>query len=378
MAQRRHRALHALAQMQLCDAGSALGHLRVQVPLSGESAPDGAGDVTPEFASPAGTPVTSPRRLRGPDWQAQGPPTTRECDGTTTLSRFFVPLLLSAAGLLEDAAARAWQGLPWFRASREALTNRPLTPLAQLQQAIPQQMTAGAAPTPQEALQRLAAAGPSSGQVSLPVAVAALAAEDHYLAANSQEALLLCFAGDAGAAQISRGAAAMQSSRPTPRWEAADSFTPDLDAHVARVAGATAGAPRARGRGRRGRGGRGRGRQQHRPPSGDPAAPTQIHAGTDSETLGRGHSQLPLGRAAHTRPLCTGICHVCARRICAPSSSTACTRSSPRRVSSVACYGTLCVSRSRQSGMMPARTQNATDGSFFFWPRACCSSARQA
>ena len=133
MAQRRHRALHALAQMQLsdagvrplplpanaCDAGSALGHLRVQVPLSGESAPDGAGDVTPEFASPAGTPVTSPRRLRGPDWQAQGPPTTRECDGTTTLSRFFVPLLLSAAGLLEDAAARAWQGLPWFRASRE-------------------------------------------------------------------------------------------------------------------------------------------------------------------------------------------------------------------------------------------------------------------
>ena len=86
----------------------------------------------------------------------------------------------------------------------------------------------------------------------------------------------------------------------------------------------------------------------------------------------RRHSQLPLGRAAHTRPLCTGICHVCARRICAPSSSTACTRSSPRRVSSVACYGTLCVSRSRQSGMMPARTQNATDGSFFFvaLPRA--------
>ena len=29
----------------------------------------------------------------------------------------------------------------------------------------------------------------------------------------------------------------------------------------------------------------------------------------------RRHSQLPLGRAAHTRPLCTGICHVCARRI---------------------------------------------------------------
>ena len=303
MAQRRHRALHALAQMQLCDAGSALGHLRVQVPLSGESAPDGAGDVTPEFASPAGTPVTSPRRLRGPDWQAQGPPTTRECDGTTTLSRFFVPLLLSAAGLLEDAAARAWQGLPWFRASREALTNRPLTPLAQLQQAIAQQMTAGAAPTPQEGF-----ATPGGCRTlqrpSLLVAVAALAAEDHYLAASSQEALLLCFAGDAGAAQISRGAAAMQSSRPTPRREAADSLTPDLDAHVARVAGATAGAPRARGRGRRGRGGRGRGRQQHRPPSGDPAAPTQIDAGTDSETLGPAALTAPARPSrAHATPL---------------------------------------------------------------------------
>ena len=174
--------------------------------------------------------------------------------------------------------------------------NRPLTPLTQLQQAIAQQMTAGAAPTPQEALQRLAAAGPSSGQVSLPVAVAALAAEDHYLAASSQEALLLCFAGDAGAAQISRGAAAMQSSRPTPRRKPADSLTPGLDAHVAHVAGATAGAPRARGRGRRGRGGRGRGRQQHRPPSGDPAAPTQIDAGTDSETLG------PAALTASARP----------------------------------------------------------------------------
>ena len=78
----------------------------------------------------------------------------------------------------------------------------------------------------------------------------------------------------------------------------------DLDAHVAHAAGATAGAPRARGRGRRGRGGRGRGRQQHRPPSGDPAAPTQIDAGTDSETLGPAALTAPARPSrAHATPL---------------------------------------------------------------------------
>ena len=68
------------------------------------------------------------------------------------------------------------------------------------------QTAAGAAPAPTEALRRLAAAVPTGGSVALPVAVAALAVENHYLTASSQEALLLSFAGDAGAAQISRGA----------------------------------------------------------------------------------------------------------------------------------------------------------------------------
>ncbi|CAE7250676.1 unnamed protein product [Symbiodinium sp. CCMP2456] len=200
----------------------------------------------------------------GLDWQARGPPAASEHHESTSLSSFFVPLLLSAAGLLEDAATWEWEGLPWFRTSREALTRRR---------------------------QR--------------GAVAALAIENHYLTASSQESLLLSFAGDAGAAQISRGAAALGSANASPNQHADPRQEPDVDAHIAHVAGETARASRARGRGRRGRGGRGRGRRQRGSVApGDPAAPTQIDTDSDADRPVRAAPAPPSRHScARTAPL---------------------------------------------------------------------------
>ena len=141
--------------------------------------------------------------------------------------------------------------------------------------------------------------------MALPVAVAALAVENHYRTASSQEALLLSFAGDAGAAQISRGAAALGSANAFPDQNAEPRQEPDVDAHIAQVAGETARASRARGRGRRGRGGRGRGRRQLGPAApGDPAAPTQIDTDSDADRPARAAPATPSRHScARTAPL---------------------------------------------------------------------------
>ena len=182
-----------------------------------------------------------------------------------------MPLLLHAAGLLEDSAAKAWEGVPWFRAGRAALAQPLPVSVTQLLSAIEQQTRAGAAPTPDATLRSLRGVAPPAGGVMLPVAVAALVQENHYLTASSQEAPLMCYTGEAA------GAAALTA----PPIPVADNTTPagcSVDAQVAQVAGMAA---RARGRGRRGRGGRGRGRrgvQGVRPP-----AATQLDTDSDQD-----------------------------------------------------------------------------------------------
>ncbi|CAE7476401.1 unnamed protein product [Symbiodinium natans] len=160
-----------------------------------------------------------------------GPPTTH---GQGTLSSYDVPLLLHAAGLLEDEAARAWESLPWFRASRAALGNRPRVPLQELEEAVAQQARAGAGATDAEAFRRPRSAAPSAG-VPLQVAVAALASPDYYLPASAQEALLVCYAGEGGAAAIAHGAAAFP--RPVGVTDNGGLAGRDVDALIAGVGG---------------------------------------------------------------------------------------------------------------------------------------------
>ena len=259
--------------------------LQLQGMISGGAAPTEPGETTPEVTTPACTP-------RGPQhdgetqllmrlsWQGQGPPTVPARGSRPTLSQYFVPLLLHAAGMLEDPAARAWEDVPWFRAGRAALAQPPPVSVARLLSAIDQQARAGAAPTPDANLRSLRGVAPAAGGVMLPVAVAALVQENHYLTASSQEALLIFYAGEAAASRISAGAAALTA----PPIPVADNATPaghSVDGQVAQVAGMAA---RARGRGRRGRGGRGRGRrgvQSLRPP-----AATQLDTDSDQDACG--------------------------------------------------------------------------------------------
>ena len=171
------------------------------------------GETTPEFTAPVCTPRNAQQGAAqfptGLLWQGQGPPTVSARESRPTLSQYFVPLLLHAAGLLEDQAARAWEGVPWFRASRAAFGHQLPVSVAELLSAIDRQTRAGATLTPDAALRRLRAVAPTQGGIMLPVAVAALVSDNHYLAASSQETLLIRFAGEAAASRISAGAAAL-------------------------------------------------------------------------------------------------------------------------------------------------------------------------
>ena len=152
-------------------------------------------------------------------------------------------------------------------------------------------------PTPDSALYRLqsVSVAPAGGGLSLQVAVAALASDDRYLAASSQEALLLCFAGEAAAAQISAGAAAFNALSIAVTGD--DQAGPQVDAHVASVANRAA---RARGRGRRGRGGRGRGNRQI-PGTSAIAGPPQLD--TDGDRAPEAGTQRSQPRQSRATPV---------------------------------------------------------------------------
>ena len=234
----------------------------------------GDGAAIPEAIAGEG-----PRPSSRADWHCRGPPGPGA--NANALSSMYVPQLLHSACMQGAAAAAQWEAMSWFQTSREALSYNPTVPVAQLLEAITRGAAAGATAASQEELERLRAAAAPGGHVTIAEAVRSLARADGYLAASLQEALLACFAGEAGAAAIATGATA---SRAAHVQVGADVPAAD-DALLAAVAQCD----RARGRGRRGRGRgnrgrRGRGGSQAQPQNAEaeeeqvaPSAPPASH-----------------------------------------------------------------------------------------------------
>ena len=236
LAQRRHRALHALAQMQLLgsggeasganggcaiegggDTGNASAAETLSDTLSADTpfasprgsiahenpaaAPGGAAPAPPEEATPGFTPTDEPPPPRAAPWLTVGPPQVAPGPRHSWL---YIPLLRAAAGRLSDAAASAWRELPRFGDRWATLVDclrnsAPASPhtLARLIRAIAELDAQEAAAGSTAADDAAAASLGSLPEAPLPLSAALLlcAQPDGYIPAASQAALLETYGG---------------------------------------------------------------------------------------------------------------------------------------------------------------------------------------